>query len=145
MSSTGLKIFSETVQQSNLLLKDIEEKLGWEDRRNQSYLALRVVLQTLRDRLTVEEAAELSAQLPLLIKGVFYDGWKPDQLPKKMSKEEFIQEIRNGFFYSTENGIEEIINAVLKALQRNVSKGEAKDIKSIMPKDLAALVHPLAA
>ncbi|AKB78938.1 hypothetical protein MSHOH_2455 [Methanosarcina horonobensis HB-1 = JCM 15518] len=51
-------------------------ELKWEskDRADQ---ALRATLHTLRDRLTIEEIVQLAAQLPLPIKGMYYDGWIP--------------------------------------------------------------------
>jgi uncharacterized protein (DUF2267 family) len=34
------------------------------------------VLHVLRNRLTPEQAMHLGAQLPLLVRGIFYDGWR---------------------------------------------------------------------
>jgi uncharacterized protein (DUF2267 family) len=50
-------------------------------KRNQSYSALRAVLHALRDRLTVAETAHLSAQLPMLIRGIYFKGWDPTKVP----------------------------------------------------------------
>ena len=76
MSTTGLSQFDESLHHTNSWLKDIMEDLGWAD-RPAAYSALRASLHALRDRLTIEEGAHLAAQLPLMLKGVFYDGWKP--------------------------------------------------------------------
>lgn len=144
MRSAGFEIFDETVQKTNQLLKDIEERLGWEGRRNQSYAALRIVLHALRDRLTIEEASELASQLPMLVRGIFYEGWNPSSVPRKIDKEEFVREIRKQFRFSHEGergGIGEIIGAVLYSLRKHISLGEAEDIVSILPKDLAGAVR----
>ena len=54
----------------------------------------RPVLHTLRDRLTVEEAAHLSAQLPLLIRVIYFEGWHPAHKPtKERFKEQFLDQI----------------------------------------------------
>ncbi len=68
MSSTGLEVFDKTIQTTNSWLNEIGEDLGPD--RQRCYNALRAVLFALRDRLTVEEAADLSAQLPMLIRGI---------------------------------------------------------------------------
>jgi uncharacterized protein (DUF2267 family) len=75
MSATGLDVFDQTLQKTNIWLKEIMDDLGPD--RQRAYHALRAVLHTLRDRLTVEEAAHLSAQLPLLVRGIYFEGWHP--------------------------------------------------------------------
>jgi uncharacterized protein (DUF2267 family) len=80
MTLTGYPAFDSTLKKTNGILKQIERSYSWpKERRNQSYAALRVVLHTLRDRLTVEEAAQLSAQLPLLVRGIYFEGWDPSK------------------------------------------------------------------
>src|SRR5919106_6787617 len=100
MSSTGQDVFDKTIHKTNTLLKNIETELGWANQRNMSYAVLRAVLHALRDRLTVQEAADLAAQLPLLVKGIFYNGWNPSSVPKKIHKDEFLEEIRKNFTFS---------------------------------------------
>src|ERR1700724_2716111 len=90
MSATGLEVFDKTVQTTNAWLREIMEATGLDRRR--AYRALAAVLQALRDRLTVDEVAQLGAQLPILVRGLYYDQWhhpagKPDRL---RHKEEFL-------------------------------------------------------
>ena len=130
--------FKTTFDKTNRILHEIEQEYGWpRERRSQSYLALRAVLHALRDRLTVEEAAQLAAQLPLLVRGVYYEGWDPSRVPVKMDREEFLQRIRQEFRYDVEGGVERLIRTVLQALRSHITDGEWEDIKSSMPKDLA--------
>jgi hypothetical protein len=63
MSATGLSVFDTTLQKTNHWLKELMRLLDWHDRQK-AYLALRSTLHALRDRLTVEETAQLAAQLP---------------------------------------------------------------------------------
>lgn len=144
MGNTGLEEFDNTIQKTNELLKEIEAAFGWESRRNQSYAALKAVLHTLRDRLPVEEAVQLGEQFPMLIRGMYYEGWKPSRVPIKMHKEEFLQNIRTQFPFSVEGQIEDVIKVVLGALRKYISFGEAQDIVSMLPKDIVELVKQLA-
>lgn len=143
MTSTGLEEFDNTIQKTNELLKEIETAFGWEDRRNQSYGALRAVLHTIRDMLLPEEAVQLSAQLPLLIKGIYFDGWNPSKTPKRLNREEFLNEIRRQFPFSIEGDIGSVIRVVLTALKKHISLGEAQDIVSGLPKDIKILVSDI--
>jgi uncharacterized protein (DUF2267 family) len=139
MSDAGLSSFNTTVEKTNRVLKDIEAAYGWPaDRRQQSYAALRAVLHALRDRLPVDEAADLGAQLPMLIRGIYYEGWEPSKVPVKMDKEEFLERVRREFSYQVEGGTESLAKTVLGALRRYITEGEWEDVKSTVPRDLAA-------
>jgi uncharacterized protein (DUF2267 family) len=141
MVATGFSSFDTMVDKANRLLKEIEQAFGWpKDRRNQSYAALRGVLHALRDRLSVDESAQLGAQLPTLIRGVYYDGWKPAETPVKMSREEFFARVREEFPYAVEGGTEELVHTVLEVLKGHVSEGEWGALKARMPKSLATVL-----
>jgi uncharacterized protein (DUF2267 family) len=140
MPANGLEVFDRTLQKSNLLLKEIESEFGWEGRRFQSYAALRTVLHALRDRLTVKEASDLAAQLPLLIRGMFYEGWDPSAVPIKMDHDQFYERIRTEFQYSFNGTIRDLVAAVLRAVGKHVTEGEMENIASVLPKHLATLV-----
>ena len=90
MSATGLDVFDRTVHGTNNWLNDLMQVLGWQD-RHKAYMALKATLHALRDRLTVEEVAQLGAQLPMLIRGFYYEGWDPTGKPlRARHKEEFL-------------------------------------------------------
>jgi uncharacterized protein (DUF2267 family) len=130
------------VDKTNRILRQIEEAYGWpKERRNQSYAALRAVLHALRDRLTVDEAAHFGAQLPMLVRGLYYDGWDPSRAPKKMHRDDFLDQVRREMPpYEVEGGMERLVHMVAQALRLYITDGEWEDIKSQMPKDLAAML-----
>ncbi len=136
-----MSAFESSVDKTNLILKDIEDAYGWpRTRRNQSYAALRTVLHLLRDRLTVQECAEFSAQLPVLVRGIYFDGWRPEDVPVKLNRDDFLYEVRQGFPYDVEGGPERVARVVLDALRRHVTQGEWQDVKAGMPRDLQQLI-----
>ncbi|MFE1880150.1 DUF2267 domain-containing protein [Streptomyces diastatochromogenes] len=141
MVDTGFSSFDTMVDKANRLLKDVEEAFEWpKDRRKQSYAALRAVLHPLRDRLPVETAVQFGAQQPTLVRGVYYDGWKPAETPVKMSNEEFFARVRSEFPYAVEGDSEKLVRTVLKSLERHVSAGEWQHLKSRVPNSFATLL-----
>ncbi len=138
MGETGLSSFDATVEKTNHILHDIERAYGWpKDRRNQSYAALRGILHALRDRLTVDVTAKLAAQLPMLVRGIYYDGWDPSAVPVKMNREDFLARVRRDFPYTIEGDIPQLVDTVLQSLRQHITQGEWDDMKGTLPKDLA--------
>ncbi|MEW1837191.1 DUF2267 domain-containing protein [Nonomuraea angiospora] len=141
MAETGYAPFNRTVDKTNRVLREIEQAHGWTpEHRNQSYAALRAVLHALRDRLTVDESAHLAAQLPLLIRGVYYDGWRPSIVPVKADREEFLHRVCGELAFDLQESEEDLVKKVLQALRRHITAGEWEDVKSTMPKDLTSIL-----
>jgi uncharacterized protein (DUF2267 family) len=139
MSLTTIGPIEGAVHTTNAWLKELTEELGWEDRQR-AYHALGAVLHALRDRLTVAEAADLGAQLPMLIRGLYYEGWTPHGKPlKERRREDFLAHIAAAFRDQAEIVPEGIAWAVFKLLQRHVSAGEIRDIKHILPVPIRSL------
>ncbi|MBX7266709.1 DUF2267 domain-containing protein [Micromonospora sp. Llam7] len=130
-----------SVDKTNLILKDIEQAYGWpKERRNQSYAALRTVLHLLRDRMPVQESVEFSAQLPMVVRGVYFDGWQPQDVPIKLNRDDFLYEVRQGFPYDVEGGPERVVQVVLDTLRRHVTQGEWDDVTDTMPAGIARIM-----
>jgi uncharacterized protein (DUF2267 family) len=139
MSETSFSSFKTTEDKTNRILREIEEIYGWpRERRNQSYAALRAVLHALRDRLPVNEAAQLSAQLPMLVRGIYYTGWNPSEVPIRMNRDAFIRRVQASLPYEIQGGTEQLVKTVLQALRHYITDGEWEDVKSVMPKELAS-------
>jgi len=97
MSNTGLPVFDTTVQESNLWLKDVMEHMHTED-RHLAYLALRGTLHALRDRVGPESAVHLAAQLPMLLRGLYYEGWRmAASQTKERTRARFFDHVRSEF------------------------------------------------
>src|SRR5687767_2291216 len=105
MSTTDLDVFDAAVQQANLWLKQVAEELHTDNRR-EAYLALRGTLHALRDNLVIDEAADLAAQLPMLVRGVFYEGWDPSKTPvRDRSRDAFVERVGRAFDRARPAGI----------------------------------------
>ena len=135
MQSTGVSALDTTIQKTNVWLKEVMEEIDSDD-RHQAYLALRSVLHALRDRLTVEEATDLGAQLPMLVRGFYYDGWNPSGKPVKFHKDEFLSNIGEQFVGDPTIDTEKMAQAMFRMLDKYIADGEIEDIKAILPHDL---------
>jgi uncharacterized protein (DUF2267 family) len=138
MSQTGLMALESTLHTTNVWLRDLMEELGWMDRKK-TYRALREVLHALRDRLPVNEVAALGAQLPLLIRGLYYESWKPAGKPLKQHREQFLAHLSELFHDGPSINPEQVGRAVFRILAQHVSIGEIESIKHALPADLRSL------
>lgn len=139
MSDTGLSTFDKTVQTTNTWLHEIEEELHLDDRQK-AYHALRGVLLNLRDRLPVDEAMDLASELPMLIRGLYFEGYKAANKPVKYDASEFLvhvqEELESGNVTHSPN---EVLHVVLGVMKRHISDGEARQVHDAMPKDIQKL------
>ena len=132
-------IFANTIQKTNEVLVDLEKELDWIGQRKKAYALLRSTLHALRDRLPVFEAVEFGAQLTLLLRGVYYDGWKPSQVPLKMHKDEFLMHIESQFQFDLEIPVEKAVAAVFSVLKMHMDPDEMEKIEKILPKNFSQL------
>jgi uncharacterized protein (DUF2267 family) len=138
MSSTGLEVFDETVHKTNIWLKEIAQVLGPD--RHRAYNALRAVLHCLRDRLTVDEAAQLGDQLPMLVRGIYYEAWHPAGKPEKIrTREEFLARISTHLPKARPINAEDAAGAVFQVLEKHVTAGEIQDVVQAMPQEIRTL------
>jgi len=139
MSQTGVAAFDSTIQTTNVWLHDIQERLGWSNRRR-AYHALRAVLHALRDRLPVDQAAALGAQLPMLIRGFYYEGWHPAGTPTKERKlEAFLAHVATAFRDYPGIDMESVARAVFGIIAKHVTPGEIKHVKIALPSEIRCL------
>jgi uncharacterized protein (DUF2267 family) len=140
MSTSGLEGIDHTAQVTHHWVNELDGHfLGWGNKAK-SYRLLRTVLQTLRDWLPVNEAADLAAQLPSLLRGVYYEHWRPATTPvKHRSRADFVARINHAFVSDPILYADEAISTVFQFLSTKVSAGEIEDVLHALPADLRAL------
>jgi uncharacterized protein (DUF2267 family) len=137
MTTTGLRTLDHSLSITQQWLRDIAEEMGITESQ-EAFVATRAVLHTLRDRLTVDEAAHFAAQLPMLLQGVYYHDWTPRGKPVKMrSKQEFYSAVEDKLMsgFSPVDATE----AVLRVIQRRMPPGQIDSVKNILPEELKGI------
>lgn len=127
------------VQKAYSWINEVGEALGTEDRQ-QAYQALRASLHALRDRLQVDEASHLGAQLPMVVRGIYFEGWKPAGKPEKQrTLQAFLDALREEVPGMLPSDAPVAAAAVFEVLQRHVSAGEVEDVQGMLPSEVREL------
>ena len=108
--------------------------------KRDAYKTLRGVLHTMRDRLPLNDAVHFAAQLPMFLRGLFYDGWEPAKVPVKMSSTEFLQSVQQKIVSDQVIDPLRITRGVLAVIMSFAGVGEMEKIKHCFPKDLQELL-----
>lgn len=117
-------------------LQDLQQRLDWQD-REKVYLALLVTLHALRDSLPREEAVYLGAQLPPLLRGLYYDGWHPSgRVAPSRTRSAFLERIHDGLHRDPGIDAEQVGHAVFSLLAARLPGGELEEARAATPEAL---------
>jgi len=138
--------FEDYAAKGNQIVNEIAVELGFPEDKKLATRLLRSTLHTLRDRLSMPEAFQFMAQLPMILKAVFVEGWKYREKPNRIRHiSDFVREViqqdqpvgRHDI--STAKDGENAVRAVLKVIGNHISAGEVEDIMKSTPNELRAL------
>jgi uncharacterized protein (DUF2267 family) len=138
MSTQHLEILETTVQKTHQWIDALAEAAHTDT--HTAYQALRAVLQTLRDRLPAAEAAHFAAQLPILVRGIFYEGYRPSQVPEALSRQDFLDRISEKIVNGRVSDPAETAQQVFTLLERFLGYGEMEKIGLVLPAELRSLL-----
>lgn len=134
-----IEAFDATLQKTYQWLRELDEEMGMENRRR-AYEVLRAYLQALRDLLPVDEMAQLGAQLPMLLRGVYYEGWDPDDKPTRIAPEELLERVTREARLIGPGEAEGAVRAATTVLAHHVAAGEVEQILANLPHRLQRLL-----
>jgi uncharacterized protein (DUF2267 family) len=131
-------VFDKTLQITHIWLGEIMSELGPD--RQRAYHALRAVLHAVRDRLPLNLAAHLGAQLPLLVRGIYYDCWHPlPETTRERKQEEFLDHVAAGLQGTRPVNVEQATRVVFGTIGRHVSAGQVDKVSDALPRDIQVL------
>ena len=139
MSAKDLEVIDHTVQQTHEWVNELTERLDWASHRDVLRM-LRATLNQVRDHLKLDETAQFAAQLPLLIRGMYYEGWVPKNTPiKQRHVADFVSAIETQVGEVLDYRGPEDITTVFKLLNVKISRGEVADVRAGLPGEIRAL------
>jgi uncharacterized protein (DUF2267 family) len=132
-------VLDASIQKTHQWLLEFMDHTGRRD-EEKAWQMMRGVLRVLRDRLTIEQCAHLSAQLPLILRGVYFEGWKPSRQPLKIRNlDDFVQAVAQEFANHPEIPPQQAIEGTFHVLNSHISRGEIDKIKSLLQPELRNL------
>ena len=138
MSATGLDVFDKTLQTTHVWLNEITDVIGPD--KQVAWHVLGAVLRTLRDRVPLHVAVHLGAELPLLVRGLYYDQWRGSDQPERYrTLDEFLGRVAEQFGAIRPVDSAEAVRAVFGVLSRHVPEGQLRKVWQALPEDVRAL------
>jgi uncharacterized protein (DUF2267 family) len=142
MSNAGLEVFDKTLQTTHIWLDELMRELIPD--RQLAWHVLGAVLQALRDRLPLGVAVHLGSQLPLLVRGTYYEHWHaPGQTlgSPPRSLDEFLEPICKQLSNSRPVNVRKAIGIVFQILSRHVEKGQIEKVRDCLPEQVRNIWH----
>jgi uncharacterized protein (DUF2267 family) len=140
--ATNISSLDRAVQNAVLWLNDIQTELGWENREI-VYKATKAVLQTIRDRLPVSELFHFSTNLPIVLKGMLFEGYDPSEAKKEKIKtiQEFYDRIQTHYDPLQRDIVSghQAAFGVINVLFNRIGEGEMRKVADNMPLKLKPL------
>jgi uncharacterized protein (DUF2267 family) len=135
MSANGLEVFDRTLQITHIWLDEIIEDLHTD--RQTAWRVLGAVLRALRDRLPLGLAAHVSAELPLIVRGAYFEHWRAGEETLKLrTLAEFLERVSAGLAHGKPIGSLDATRTVFGVLNRHLDKGQVDKVVHALPADL---------
>ena len=138
MSKTSLEVFDTTLQETNHWLRLMMEELDSSDRRR-AFTALRAGLHALRDRIGSANAVHLGAQLPMLLRGAYYEGWCLPGSTHERHAEDYLNHVDSLLPRNSAFDASEVALATFRVLVQCLDPGETRKLIRILPPEICAL------
>ncbi|MEA2332157.1 MAG: hypothetical protein QOK00_1942 [Thermoleophilaceae bacterium] len=141
MSLRSVDSIERSVHKTNEWLSQLAQELGTES-REETWRVLRAYLQMLRDEVTVDEAAQLAAQLPEVLRGAFYEGFVPSRQPARLRhRDEFLDRLAERAQLPGRDAAAHAAEAATVVLERHVSEGEVQDVFAQLPGEVREVLQ----
>lgn len=146
MAEKDLPVVELSIEKTRLWTRQLAEELGRPEDQHYAFRVLRAFFHTLRDRLPLEEAVHLAAQLPELLRGVYYEGWRPDSTPMLYhDRETFLSLLADEGKLAGETEAAYGAEATAAVMRRHLTPGELDKVSKALPAEIAHLIRQVEA
>ena len=132
---TRAAVLDTSLQRTHEWLHEVADDLGFDNERA-AYAALRATLHVIRDRLPVELVAHLGAEMPMLVRGIYYEGWHPSAVRLKAAHDEdfFASMHRELQGHQELQDVRRVTRSVLRVIDRRIEPGQVDRVVDALPK-----------
>ena len=141
MQTTSITSLNQALEDANQWLDELVDR-GPFANQDQAYSGLRAVIHAVRDRLTVDEATHLGSQLPMLVRGIYYEGWRPAEAPNtERDVDSFMEHVQSSLGGTATAGMDlpEATRAVTGLLDAHLSDGQVRHVRGQLPEEIESL------
>lgn len=128
--------FDDAVTMTEAWIDEMAREADLDDIRAET--ALSKALVAVRDRLAVHEASTLGTALPLLLRGAYFESWRPLHAVPDSDKQDFLLDLAHRLSVDVETA-EEIARAAFRVLERRLPPPQITAIRGVLPGDFAEL------
>jgi uncharacterized protein (DUF2267 family) len=132
-----MTVLTHPITKASEWIRELADALGVDDAS--AWSCLRAGLHALRDRLPVDESAHLAAQLPLIVRGLYFEGWQPSSVPVKVKDRAHLGARVEAELRGTSVSADAVLHAVFDLLRRHVTGGQIDVVRHALPSDLQSL------
>ncbi|GJF02439.1 hypothetical protein PSD17_14020 [Pseudonocardia sp. D17] len=137
---TGIDAVARAERTALGWIDTVAESVGTGDRAY-AFRVLRAWLHAVRDRLEVDGTAHIGGQLPILLRGIWYDGWRPAVVPVKFGPEQLVTMVADDAGVAPDEA-RRVIPLVTAALDRRWAPGQTEHLLTQLPTSVRGLVAP---
>jgi len=131
--------FATEIDDANIWLKSFVELAGIRNNKNLAWNLFGAGLHALRDRLPEAVIVHLGAQLPTLVRGLYYADWSLKEAPRKeRHKKPFLDRL-DGALVANKSDPERIARATFGVLRERIDASEVAKVLRHLPRELRQL------
>lgn len=147
MNSSNLEL-EKYLHETNDYINQLAKDLGHPEERQRVMIIWRAVMHTIRDRIQISESLDLISPLPMILKGMYVNGWKYHETPpydyetleQMKTQVKALQNECGESDFDWSKGTDKIISITLDSLERYVTEGQMNHIRAQLPENVEEVV-----